>query len=89
MLRAPINFSVTTIRASGSEPLLVGGFLEKVDNEEVFIITSIMDFRALPGFNRGSPPTSENPGDDPGLTIPYSAGGSRSFKLGSENCDGP
>ena len=77
--RAPINYSKTEIRASAAEPILVGGFLEKRGDEEVFVVSSVMDFRALPNFLKGTDPGSD-------LQIPYHAGGDEDFKLDSEDC---
>jgi len=77
--RAPINYSKTEIRASAAEPILVSGFLEKRGDEEVFVITNVMDFRALPNFSKGTDPESD-------LQIPYHAGGDEDFKLDSEDC---
>jgi len=81
--RAPINHSKTIIRASPGEPILVSGVLERRDDKEVFVISSVMDLRALPGFAVGTAPTT---GDDALLQIPFHSGGAEDFKLDSADC---
>jgi len=48
-----------------------------------FFITNVMDFRTLPGFEKGTAPTGS---DDPDLQIPYHVGGEEDFELDSEDC---
>lgn len=86
---AGINLSKTDIRASKAEPVLVTGFryslLIEGTRHEWFVISNVMDFRALPGFLKGDEPVST---DDPDLQIPYHSGGDNSFTLDSTDCAG-
>jgi len=87
--RAAVNISGTDIRASADMPVTCGGFLQELgigDNTyELFVITNVMDFRALPGFIKGSVPGGT---DDPNLQIPYHSGGAEDFELDSADCAG-
>jgi hypothetical protein len=85
--RAVINLSMTEIRASQTAPVLLAGHLQEFGGvtdeeevfEEVFVVSSVMDFRALPNFSKGTDPETD-------LQIPYHAGGDEDFKLDSEDC---
>lgn len=86
--RRGVNRSKTDIRASASEPILVTGYEQVIvqgSTYRLFIITDVMDFRALPGFEVGTAPTGD---DDPDLQIPYHSGGENHFKLDSQDCAG-
>jgi len=74
------NFSKTTIRASSTEPVLVTGITKKIGDSEVFVITNVMDFRALPGYAEGTAAVVAD------TQIPHHIGGSEDFKLDAEEC---
>lgn len=87
--RKAVNRSKTDIRASSDEPVFVAGQEKTIRQGGLtyrwFIITDVMDFRALPGFVVGSAPTGD---DDPDLQIPFHRGGNTDFELNSEDCAG-
>ena len=76
-----INFSVTDIRATTAEPILVSGYRAKVDDVDSFIVVNVMDFRSLPGYAIGV--AAQDPDQ---MQVPYHAASEGDFKLDSEDC---
>jgi len=87
--RRGVNRSKTDIRASDDEPILVAGYEQTIRQDDsryrLFIITDVMDFRAIPGFEVGTAPADA---DDADLQIPYHSGGNTNFEMSSEDCAG-
>ena len=91
--RTPVNFSGTTLRASEDEPILVSGHMVRVFGaddavvnaesqksvEVLFYISNVMDFRSLPGYEKGTD-------KDDDAQAPYHEGDSGEFRLGREDC---
>lgn len=84
-----INLAKTDIRASKAEPIVVTGFRYRLLIDEVahewFIITNVMDMRAIPNFIKGTTPAGA---DDPNLQIIHHKGGENSFTMDSDDCAG-
>jgi len=88
-VRAVYNSSMTPIRGSLTEPVICQGREEakSVDGSryKMFIVESVMDMRAIPGFEVGTTPAGG--GDDPDLQIVYHSGGARVFSQDSAECE--
>ena len=98
--RTPVNFSGTTLRASEDEPILVSGHMVRVfgsDDEGVnietqkyvevlFYISNVMDFRSLPGYEKGTTDADAQAPYHPGESEEFPAG---EFRLGREDCGNP
>ena len=87
--RRGVNRSKTDLRASDDEPILVAGYEQTIRQDgglyRLFVITDVMDFRAIPGFEVGTTPAGA---DDTDLQIPYHSGGNTDFEMSSEDCAG-
>lgn len=89
--RAAVNESGTDVRASTGQPVVVGGYDQRIAQEDslgakqifkVFVITSIFDMRALPGFVEGTLPEAD-------AQAAFHQGGSSAFELGHGECEEP
>ena len=72
---------MTGIRANSSDPVLLLGHTMTLDIGEAFVVASIMDLRALPGFDKGASGIAND------TQIAHHVGGAVDFKLNAEECD--
>jgi len=80
---AGVNMSMTAIRASTDDPVLLLGLIRTVGSggdEDGFVVASVMDFRALPGFATGTAGTITD------TQIAHHIGGADDFKLAGDEC---
>lgn len=82
-VRFAVNASGTEIRGSVAAPVLLFGLLETVSSsngsEEVFYVTSVMDFAALPGHIENGDRTDD-------ARSPFSYGDERTYQLDRDEC---